>query len=180
MLNVQNGALNCLAPLFERYKVRLFNFFRRTGYAAEISEDLVQETFMRVLAYRSSYQGESAFSTWLYGIARNVGVDHYRRNKVSAQHESFDDDTASSLPTLEEDLLHHRQQAMFDQALSSIPHEHRELLVLSRFQQLKYEEIAKVTDCNLSTLKSRMVKAVELLQAAYQRLNCGHKVEEDK
>ncbi|WP_440056583.1 RNA polymerase sigma factor (plasmid) [Pseudoalteromonas sp. T1lg65] len=172
MLRVKEGELDCLAPLFERYKRRLFQFFMKTGHNKQVSEDLVQETFMRVLAYRTGYSGEGAFSTWLYSIGRNTAVDHYRRNKNSMNHDELDEEAVNSDQSLGENFEIQERQKLFDRALLSISAEHREILVLSRFQQMKYEEIAAIQGCNVNTLKSRMVKAVELLKAAYQSL-CG-------
>ncbi len=171
MLQVQNGQLESLALLFENNKVRLFNFFRRMGNAPEISEDLVQETFMRVLSYRSTFNGSASFRTWLYGIARNTSVDHYRKYKQSLDHEEFDDTTPDDKSSLCEQMVEQQSHSLFNKALASIPIELREILVLSRYSQLKYEEIALMVNCNLNTLKSRMTLAVSKLKESYNRLN---------
>ena len=74
MFQVKAGRLDRLGVLFESNKVQLFNYFLRSGCHRALSEDLVQDTFMRVLAYRTSFKGTSTFR--LYGIARNTRADH--------------------------------------------------------------------------------------------------------
>lgn len=171
MLQVQKGQLECLAVLFESNKVRLFNFFRRMGNSPEVSEDLVQETFMRVLSYKSTYNGDAAFRTWLFGIARNVSVDHFRKYKNAMNSEEFDETTIDDESTLCDEFLEQQKHNLFNKALLNIPAELREILVLSRFQQLRYEEIAEMVNCNLNTLKSRMSLAIVKLKESYNRLN---------
>lgn len=171
MLQVQNGQLGSLAVLFENNKVRLFNFFRRMGNSPEVSEDLVQETFTRVLSYKSTYNGSASFRTWLFGIARNASVDNFRKNKNAMNTEEFDEGNINSGSSLCDEMVNEQKHNMFNKALSTMPVELREILVLSRFQQLKYEEIAEMVNCNLNTLKSRMSLAVVKLKESYNRLS---------
>jgi RNA polymerase sigma-70 factor (ECF subfamily) len=171
MFKVKAGQLDCLAPLFEANKVRLFNYFKRMGNSPQVSEDLVQETFMRILAYRSSFNGTSSFRSWLYGIAHNTSVDHFRKHKHSINHDEFDETTMDGNATLSEELEVEQKHTLFEQALQAIPAQMREIIVLSRFEQMKYEEIAQLIDCNLNTLKSRMSLAIKRLKESYQRLS---------
>ena len=89
MMQVKAGQLDALGDLFENNQIRLFNYFLRMGNNRTLSEDLVQETFMRILAYRTSFSGASSFRSWLYRIARNAAVDHYRKNKHSNKHDEL-------------------------------------------------------------------------------------------
>ena len=171
MMRVKAGQLDSLATLFESNKSRLFNYFRRMGNSPEVSEDLVQETFMRILAYRTSFNGTSSFRTWLYGIARNTSVDHFRKHKNSAGHEEFDETLMDGDTTLCEELELEQKHSLFNRALQGMPVEMREIIVLSRFQQMKYEDIADLINCNLNTLKSRMSLAIGKLKESYQRLS---------
>ena len=81
MLKVKDGNLDKLGLLFERYKKPLFGFFYNMNKDAELSEDLVQNVFLRILKYRYLFRGEGDFKTWMFHIARNVMNDHYRKNK---------------------------------------------------------------------------------------------------
>ncbi|NQZ83629.1 MAG: RNA polymerase sigma factor [Colwellia sp.] len=170
MFQVKAGQLDKLATLFESNKVQLFNYFIRKGNNRALSEDLVQETFMRVLAYRTSFSGSSTFKSWMYGIARNTVAEHYRKNKNQALNCDMDDEELTNEQTLDEEFETEQQNAIFNKSLASISPEDREIILLSRFQQLNYQEISALLDCNLNTLKSRMRNAVSRLQVSYQKL----------
>jgi len=174
MFQVKAGQLDKLATLFENNKVQLFNYFLRTGNNRALSEDLVQETFMRVLAYRTSFSGSSTFKSWMYGIARNTVAEHYRKNKNQALNCDMDDEELANEKTLCEEFETEQQNAIFNKSLASISPEDREIIMLSRFQQLNYQEIAALLDCNLNTLKSRMRNALSKLQMSYQKLVGEH------
>ena len=90
MLQVKNGDLDALGVLFERYHQRLFGFFYRLTSRRDISADLVQDVFERILRYRTSYTGNGDFSTWLFRIARNRHADHYRQMEKEAVAEHRD------------------------------------------------------------------------------------------
>lgn len=171
MFAVQRGQLDKLAVLFERNHLSLFHYFLRTGNGRAASEDLVQETFMKVLAYRASFNGSAGFRSWLFGIARNTMADHYRKNKSARDHVDIDEHEDTQGPTLGQQVEQDEKAALFERALTSLPLELREILILSRYHQLPYEDIAALTDCNLNTLKSRMRKAISLLRQAFAELS---------
>ena len=81
MEDVKTGKVEKLAVLFEKYHVQLFNFFLRLTGNRGVSEDLVQDVFMRILKYRKTYRGQSKFTVWMYQIARNAHIDHLRKKK---------------------------------------------------------------------------------------------------
>ncbi len=81
MSNVSEGNVQMLAILFERYHVRLYNYFLRLTGNKGTGEDLAQEVFFRILKYRTSYRRESKFTTWMYQIGRNVFIDHLKKHK---------------------------------------------------------------------------------------------------
>ncbi|GAB5379275.1 MAG: sigma-70 family RNA polymerase sigma factor [Aliiglaciecola sp.] len=174
MLLVQQGQLDKLAPLFEAYKVRLFNYFLQRGHSRSASEDLVQETFTKVLAYRDSFGAQGTFRSWLYGVARNTAVDHYRKHKQSDQHESLDAQQPSTESgegnDLTEKLHKAQQQDIFQRCLAQISVQDSEIILLSRVHQLKYEDIAMLLGCNVNTLKSKMQAALNRLHQKYQDL----------
>ncbi len=170
MFRVKEGQLDKLALLYEGNKVSLYNFFLRSGNSPALSEDLVQETFMKVLAYRSGFQGSSTFKSWLYGIARNTQADYYRKSSNKKIHNDIDDHEQVEEQTLGEQFEQVEQHKLFEASLNKLPPEHRDLIVLSRFQQLNYQEIADMLDCNLNTLKARIRKAISTLQQCYTSL----------
>lgn len=171
MFQVKAGHVEQLAQLYESNKLALFNFFIRSGNSKALSEDLVQETFMKVLAYRSSFQGTSTFKSWLYGIARNTAADHYRKSANQQQLSDIDEHEISDDVTVVDELLSQQQHSLFQQSMNALAPEHRELILLSRFQQLNYQEIANMMDCNLNTLKARMRNAIDKLHICYKRVS---------
>jgi RNA polymerase sigma-70 factor (ECF subfamily) len=169
MLAVRDGNLEKLGILFERYHHRLFNFlFRLTGNR-HLSEDLVQEVFVRILKYRHTYRGENQFTTWLFQVARNARIDHVRQSpREDADVECRD--FAGPSPTPAENAEKQEQMHILLDALSKLPEERREILLLRGFQGLKFEEIAQVLDCPVNTVKWRAFQAIRELKASVDKL----------
>jgi len=171
MLKVKNGQLGYLAELFENNRNGLFNFFLRMGLNRALGEDLVQETFMRVLAYRTSFKAQSSFKAWLYRIARNTVADHFRKLGNQDIHEPYCEERIQDNQSLADKLEKESQQTLFEKALASLPADQREIIILSRFQQFNYAEIAELLNINLNTLKTRMRTAIAQLKLQYNQLN---------
>lgn len=165
MLQVRNGAVYELTVLFERHHVALFNFFYRLSGDRSGSEDLVQETFYRVLKYRQTYRPETSFRTWMYQIARNVRTDRFHKQREEVGLEAAPEPAVAPVDTVEgpQQLTHLRQ------ILMQMPDDKRELLILSRFQGLKYEEIARLLNCEVGTVKVRVHRALQDLKERFHR-----------
>src|SRR5512133_515286 len=165
MLRVRNDEVETLSELFERHHVALFNFFYRLTGDAAGSEDLVQDSFYRVLKYRRTYKPGTAFRTWMYQIARNVRNDRYHK-----QRDEVDLEAAPVATVLPVDTVDGQQQVTrLKQALMQLPEEKRELLLLSRYQGMKYEEIARLLQCEVGTVKVRVHRALQELKEHYHR-----------
>lgn len=169
MLQVRNGDSETLGVLFDRYHAPLFNFYARLMGDRGVSEDLVQEVFLRILRYRQSYQPGTPFRPWIYQIARNARMDHYRKNprQVAFQAEMVP-------PVAPPDAAQQAQEAnLLHRALLQLPEEKREILILARFQELKYGEIAGLLGCELNTVKTRIHRALQDLRKAFRMLEQG-------
>lgn len=170
MLNVRSGDIDKLGLLFERYKESLFGYYYRIKRDKEVSEDLVQNVFLRILNYRSKFSGEGKFSTWMYHIAHNVYSDYLKKNnshRLSADCsgvELIDCNTAERL-VLERESVHRIQKA-----LDLLSNDQREVLVLSKYQGLKYQEIGEILDCSVGTVKVRVFRAMMNLKQIYAKL----------
>ena len=169
MAQVRNGVGEMLGVLFERYHVPLFNFYRKLTGDRAVSEDLVQEVFFRILKYRHSYRVETPFRAWMYQIARNARVDHLRKRRTETSWEP------EMSPVVEPtDTAQRSQEAvLLHAALMRISEEKREVLVLSRFQDLKYEEIAQLLGCEVNTVKTRVHRALQELRQIFHQLEGG-------
>jgi RNA polymerase sigma factor (sigma-70 family) len=172
MLKVKAGDTDRLGLLFERHHRLLFSFFYRLTGKTEISEDLVQNVFLRMLKYRHTYTGEGAFKTWMYHLARNVHADHYQKNKKMGFADDFTN-LENQLPDdyNPEDQFRQQEEAhLLQLALNKLDLEKKELLVLSRFQGLKYKEIAAMFGCSEGAIKVRAFRALEELKQIYLKL----------
>ena len=155
--------------LIERYQHRLLRYLIYLAGSRELAEDLFQETWIRVMERGHQYDGRHEFSTWLYTIARNLTVDTLRRkNPVSLNELMTDDEQAPFEPADDRasawELATQRQQAKhIGAALAGIPAEYREAIVLRFHDGLALDDIAKVTDAPLSTVKSRVYRGLSLL-----------------
>ncbi|PLX22635.1 MAG: RNA polymerase subunit sigma [Salinivirgaceae bacterium] len=162
MLDVRRGNLDALGPLFEKYHVELFNYFLRRCRNRELSEDLTQNVFQRIIKYRSSFRDDSVFKPWMYKIAQNIMYSHYR--KLVPEDEFKDTEQLADSPEGSEQVL---QDKLLFEALSQLPEQDRELIELSRFQGLKYAEISEITGNSVSAIKVKIHRAIGKLRELY-------------
>jgi RNA polymerase sigma-70 factor (ECF subfamily) len=161
---VGHGDLGGMAILFERHHRPLFNYFVHLNGNRDLSEDLVQDVFMRMLKYRQSYKPDKSFSAWMYQIARNAQIDTMQKRKFEV---GIGDSEFSSGHSIDESLKRKQEVALLRRALAKLPLEKRELLVLSRFQSLKYEDIAAILGIDVGAVKVRVYRAVRALGQIY-------------
>ncbi len=163
MLEVRSGNVGKLEVLFDRYSRALFRYFVRLTSDQAWSEDLVQEVFFRILKYRHTYQPELSFRAWMYQVGRNVWVDQASRRKGEvALPEDAGEIGSAELPA-DRQAQNREEAALLRRALASLPPEKREVLVMSRYQELKYDEIAAVLKCEVGTVKVRVYRALREL-----------------
>ena len=172
MQRVRDGELDSLSVLFERHHRALFAYFLRMTANRSLSEDLVQEVFLRILKYRQTYSTGCLFTTWMYQIARNAQVDQFRKSRPEAP---LDEEEPSRLPVSPEPTADQRASRsqevdLLRRALDRLPAEKKELLVLSRFQELKHEQIAAILACEVNTVKVRVYRAMKDLAGAFQQV----------
>lgn len=172
MLEVRSGDLRKLGVLFERYQTPLFNFHLRMTGDRAASEDLVQDVFFRMLRYRHTFKEGTSFVTWMYRIARNAQADRFRKSGREVGLEAEDEHPAHQ-PSAAESLESEQEAALVRRALSKLPQDKRELLVLSRFQNLKYEEIGDLLGCQAGAVKVRVFRALRELRQIYFELRGG-------
>ncbi len=171
MAQVGAGEVAKLAVLFERHHGALFRYFVSMNRNREWSEDLVQDVFFRMLRYRTSYDSKQSFTAWMYQIARNTNVDHaHKRRGEVVGIEEFTErrpEPASSAPGPEESAVRVQDLALLKRALDRLPSDKKEILILSRFQEMKYEDIAVVLGCEAGTVKVRVYRAMRALEEIY-------------
>lgn len=173
MIEVQNGRLEMLAVLFERHHVRLYNFFLRLCGDRGLSEDLVQEVFLRVLKYRHSFRGDSTFSAWMYQIGRNAHIDQIRARRPEVPIDEVWEQEPSPAPGPERRLEGDQEADLLARAMERLPLRKREVLLLSRFQELKYQEIAGMMACSVESVKVLVHRSLKELRRHYLDLQGG-------
>jgi RNA polymerase sigma factor (sigma-70 family) len=169
MLKVKSGDLDKMALLFQRYHRPLYGFlFHMTGHR-ESSEDMVQTIFYRLLKSRHTFTGEGEFKTWMYHVARNVLSDHFSRSRRSGVHVDIADleEKLSGDTRLMERVEKRLAVQALQKAMAALSPESREILVLSRFQELKGTEIASILDISVGAVKVRIHRAISQLKTLF-------------
>jgi RNA polymerase sigma factor (sigma-70 family) len=173
MEEVKEGKVEKLAVLFEKYHVQLFNFFLRLTGNRGASEDLVQDVFLRILKYRTTYKGQSKFTVWMYQIARNAHIDYLRKSKGELSLDDQWDEVMETEPTPLDRLERGQDVKLMQEALARLPLKKREVLVLSRYQDMKYKDIAELFGCQVGTVKAHVHRAIKDLGKIYYELSGG-------
>ncbi|HKY31383.1 MAG TPA: RNA polymerase sigma factor [Candidatus Polarisedimenticolia bacterium] len=169
MLRVRDGHLEDLGVLFERHHVRLLNFFMKMTGDRAVSEDLVQESFTRILRYRQSFRGDQGdFVLWMYRLGRSVMVDHFRRSARGRTTE-LDEGLALDEPSALDRIQTEESARLLQQAILDLSPEKREVLVLHRFHLKSFSEIAGILDCTVGAAKTRAHRALLDLRKFYLR-----------
>lgn len=168
MFKVKEGKIDKMGLLFERYHRQLFGFYYRMCGDAELSEDLVQNLFLRMLKYRHTFSGEGQFRAWMYQMARNLLADHYRKEKRMLK-----DDFKEAEKLWENEAKEQAQEEQFktlEKALQYLSDDKRELLVLSRYQGLRYREIAEMKATTEANIKVKVFRAIRELKDIFQKM----------
>lgn len=166
---VKAGALEKTSELFERYHKRIYNYLARMCSDRELAEDLTQNVFLRLLRYRHTYRSDMRFQSWIYQVARNVFTDHYRAQKLRKSDVFEVEKMESIVENTEAELLEERE-AILHKSMAMLKEEDRELLVLTKFQQMKYEEVAEVLDLSVANVKVKVHRAIQKLREVYFEL----------
>jgi RNA polymerase sigma-70 factor (ECF subfamily) len=176
MLAVKEGDELSFELLLRRYRNPMVNFLNRMVRDSGLAEDLAQEVFMRVYRARKEYEPNAKFTTWLFRIATNLALNavrdgRHRQMEISID-EKLDDgeqeqtrlDVADKTPNIENRLLARDRAAVIRSAVESLPEKQRAAVLLHKYVELDYSEIARTLDCSESALKSLLFRAYETLR----------------
>jgi RNA polymerase sigma factor (sigma-70 family) len=167
---IQAGDPAQLAHLFERYHLALFRYLYRLTRNRALSEDLTQEVFLRALKYAATFNASLGFRAWLYGMARNAC--HDARHKVRGEiGDARMNEFRSSDPIAEERMQQKQNTRFLEEALNRLSDDKREVLELSRFQGMRYDEMAAVLHCEVGTVKVRVYRALKELREKFFELS---------
>jgi RNA polymerase sigma factor (sigma-70 family) len=163
---------DAMAVLFDRHHRKLLTFFVKLGHGRVGGEDLVQETFLRMLRYASSFRPGARFMPWMYQIARNIAADTFntRPREELHDHEALDNFGGAAPESPESAHALGETEARLQRALLMLPREKRELVLLSRVRQLGADDLAQLLGCSTTAVKVRLHRSLEELRGHFAAL----------
>lgn len=167
---VKNGDLQQASVLYTRYHKRIYNFLVRMTFDKEHGADLTQNVFLRLLKYRNSYKPGNNFQSWLFQMARNAFADHYQNQKKKSGQFVDIDRIGDGAVDAQDGMEQEEKENLLRRSLAKLTDDQRELLVLTRFQQMKYEEVAVIMDTTVANIKVKVHRAIAKLREHYFEL----------
>lgn len=184
MLRVKTGDESAFAYLVQKYRRPMVGFMHRMCHNPSTAEELAQEVFLRVYRSRTSYEPSAKFSTWLYRIATNLAVNHARdtrherpENTVRLDEPDRETGTTPDLAdgslTAEEEILKRERLAAIRSKVNALPERQRLAVIMHKYQQMDYRQIAEVLKLSESATKSLLFRAYETLREQLKEFVSG-------
>ncbi|MGA8271842.1 MAG: sigma-70 family RNA polymerase sigma factor [Candidatus Sulfotelmatobacter sp.] len=175
MLRVKAGDQSAFDYLVQKYRRPLVSFMYRMAHNAAAAEDLAQEVFLRVYRSRQTYEASAKFTTWLYRIATNLAVNHARdtrheRPEVTVSLDEPDEETGTTLDvadstvSAEESLVRRERTLAIRAKVEALPERQKLAVVMHKYQQMDYKQIAEVLKLSESATKSLLFRAYQALR----------------
>lgn len=175
MLQLRAGNMAGFDYLVQKYRKPIIHFMYRMVHNQAVAEELAQEVFLRVYRSRETYRAEARFSTWLYRIATNLGVNHARdtrheRNASTIYLDQVDSETgmtpdiADSTPGAESDLLRNERLQEIRQHVLALPERQRMAVLMHKYEGMDYKQIGDVLKLSESATKSLLFRAYQTLR----------------
>ncbi|MGC9973253.1 MAG: sigma-70 family RNA polymerase sigma factor [Bryobacteraceae bacterium] len=173
MLRVKEGDAASFALLLERHRAPVIHFLYRMVQNQAVAEELAQEAFLRVYRARASYEPTAKFTTWLFRIATHLALNSLRDGRFQRFHESLDEEgeqaasreIADRRLTIEQTLLDRARLEEVRRAIAALPDKQRAAVLMHKYQEMEYSQIARVLNCSEPAVKSLLFRAYETLRA---------------
>jgi len=173
MLRVKEGDSASFTLLLERHRVPVIHFLYRMVQSQAIAEELAQEVFLRVYRSRATYEPTAKFTTWLFRIATHLALNALRDGKNEKGQGSLDEENENSTsiqvadrqPTVEQNLVFRVKLEEVRRAVQALPEKQRAAVLMHKYEEMEYAQIAKVLNCSESAVKSLLFRAYETLRA---------------
>lgn len=173
MLRVRFGDSSSFNLLLERHRTPVVHFLYRMVQNRAIAEDLAQEVFLRVYRSRAGYEPSAKFTTWLFRIATNLAFNWIRDEKMRRQQRSIEMDDARAVarhigdgrPSVEKVLVDEVKLQEVRDAIAQLPEKQRAAVLMHKYEEMEYSQIAKVLGLSESAVKSLLFRAYENLRA---------------
>jgi RNA polymerase sigma-70 factor, ECF subfamily len=173
MLRVKEGDSRSFTILLEKHRLPVIHFLYRMVQNQGVAEELAQEVFLRVYRSRESYEPTAKFTTWLFRIATHLALNSLRDGKNRRLEERLDDDSSDlparqvsdNRPTVEQQMLRQARLEEIRRAVATLPEKQRAAVLMHKYEEMEYAQIAKVLNCSESAIKSLLFRAYETLRA---------------
>src|ERR1019366_1713228 len=173
MIRVRAGDGASFGVLLEKHRSSVVHFLYRMVQNHAVAEELAQEVFLRVYRSRSSYEPTARFTTWLFRIATHLALNALRDGKNQRSQERLDDDTSERpvrqvsdrRPSAEQSLVYQAKLDEIRRAITALPEKQRAAVLMHKYEEMEYSQIAKVLSCSESAVKSLLFRAYETLRA---------------
>lgn len=173
MLRVKEGDGASFGVLLEKHRSSVVHFLYRMVQNSAVAEELAQEVFLRVYRSRATYEPTAKFTTWLFRIATHLALNALRDNRNERLQDRIDDESpemparqvSDSRPSVEQRMVHQAKLAEVRQAISALPDKQRAAVLMHKYEEMEYSQIAKVLSCSESAVKSLLFRAYEALRA---------------
>lgn len=179
MLRVRDGDSVSFGLLLERHRGPVIHFVYRMVLNRAVAEELAQEVFLRVYRSRASYEPTAKFTTWLFRIAAHLALNWIRDRKNEKNQERLDDDSQQGIglqvadlrPTVEQTLVGNVRLQEVRRAIEALPSKQRAAVVMHKYHEMEYSQIAKILQCSESAVKSLLFRAYETLRLRLAHLS---------
>lgn len=161
MCAVRDGNTRQLGALYQTHQHNIYDYFARMTRDTHLSGDLLQNTFERVLKGKHTYKSSYPFVGWIFRIAKNVMMDHFKGQKMKMVEDGLKYDRG------EEMNLDHIEESEIEKALNQIEPHYKEVLILTRYEDLKYREVAEIIGISETGVKTRVHRALKQLRSVY-------------
>jgi len=179
MLRVREGDATSFTLLLERHRGPVVHYLYRMVQMQAVAEELAQEVFLRIYRSRATYEPSAKFTTWLFRIATHLALNWLRDNKNEKGQESLDAEqlngvirqVADRQPSVEQRLVRDARLQEVRRAIQTLPAKQRAAVLMHKYEELEYTQIAMVLGCSESAVKSLLFRAYETLRARLAHLS---------
>jgi RNA polymerase sigma-70 factor (ECF subfamily) len=173
MVRVKEGDGASFGVLLDRHRSPVVHFLYRMVQNHAVAEELAQEVFLRVYRSRSTYEPTAKFTTWLFRIATHLALNALRDGKNERLQERLDDDTGDTpvrqvsdhRPSVEQSMVYQAKLDEVRRAIAALPEKQRAAVLMHKYEEMEYTQIARVLSCSESAVKSLLFRAYETLRA---------------
>jgi RNA polymerase sigma-70 factor (ECF subfamily) len=173
MLRVKDGDGASFAVLLDKHRLSVVHFLYRMIQNQAVAEELAQEVFLRVYRSRATYEPTAKFTTWLFRIATHLALNSLRDGRHERLQERLDDDTSDlpvrqisdRRPSVEQRMVYQAKLEEVRKAIALLPQKQRAAVLMHKYEEMEYSQIARVLSCSESAVKSLLFRAYETLRA---------------